>query len=128
MTFSILQRLSSLYDENSVYQQNMNNNTKQHDNNTPADTKKEIKTKIKYPVETTANAAKIPRQMSLIIKKIKWQAIRKNELKTNATQWKRHIPIPRKRNTRQIQNNQIETFVISRLASTNQQQHKTLTN
>jgi hypothetical protein len=40
----------------------------QHRNKTPADTEKEIQTKFKYPAETTANAAKIPRQMSLFIK------------------------------------------------------------
>ena len=40
----------------------------QHGNETPADTKKKTQTKLKYPAETTANAAKIPRQMSLFIK------------------------------------------------------------
>ena len=40
----------------------------QHRNKTPADTEKEIQTKFKYPAETPANAAKIPRQMSLFIK------------------------------------------------------------
>ncbi len=40
----------------------------QHRNKTPADTEKEIQTKFKYPAETTANAAKIPRQRSLFIK------------------------------------------------------------
>jgi hypothetical protein len=40
----------------------------QHRNKTPADTEKDIQTKFKYPAETPANAAKIPRQMSLLIK------------------------------------------------------------
>jgi hypothetical protein len=39
----------------------------QHRNKTPADTEKEIQTKFKYPAETPAHAAKIPRQMSLFI-------------------------------------------------------------
>ena len=39
----------------------------QHWKKTPADTK-EMQTKFKYPAETTANAAKIPRQISLFIK------------------------------------------------------------
>ena len=90
--------------------------------------REEMQTKFKYPAETTANAAKIPRQMSLFIQQDQITSNLKNDSETNATQRKRHIPIPRKRNTRQIQNNQIKTFVISRLASTNQHQHKTLTN
>ena len=40
----------------------------QHRNKTPADTEKEIQTKLKYPAETTTHAAEIPRQMSLFIK------------------------------------------------------------
>ena len=83
---------------------------------------------LKYPAETTANAAKIPRQMSLFIKQDRITSNLRNDSETNATQRKHHILIPRKRNTRQIQNNQIKTFIISRLASTNQHQHKTLTN
>ncbi len=43
----------------------------QHGNKTPADTEKESQTKFKYPAETTANAAKIPRQMSLFIKQLR---------------------------------------------------------
>ena len=66
--------------------------------------------------------------MSLLIQQDQITSNLKNDSKTNATQRKHHILIPRKRNTRQIQNNQIKTFVISRLASTNQHQHKTLTN
>ncbi len=89
---------------------------------------KRIQTKFKYPAETTANAAKIPRQMSLLIQQDQITSNLKNDSKTNATQRKHHILIPRKRNMRQIQNNQIKTFIISRLASTNQHQHKTLTN
>ena len=54
--------------------------------------------------------------------------IQENYTKTTATQGKRHIPIPRRRNTTNVQNNQIKIFVISRLASTKQHQHKTLTN
>jgi hypothetical protein len=42
----------------------------QHRNKTPADTEKEIQTKLKYPAETTTHAAEIPRQMSLFIKTI----------------------------------------------------------
>jgi hypothetical protein len=100
----------------------------QHRNRTPADTEKETQTKFKYPAETTANAAKIPRQMSLFIKQDQITSNLRNDSETTATQGKRHIPIPKRRNTRQIQNNQIKIFVISRLASTNQHQHKTLTN
>ncbi len=88
----------------------------------------EMQTKFKYPAETTANAAKIPRQMSLFIKQDQITSYLRNDSETTATQGKRHIPIPRRRNTRQIQNNQIKIFVISRLASTKQHQHKTLTN
>ncbi len=100
----------------------------QHRNRTPADTEKEIQTKFKYPAETTANAAKILRQMSLFIKQYQITSNLRNDSKTTATQRKHHTPIPRKRKSRQIQNNQIKLFVIFRLASTKQHQHKTLTN
>jgi hypothetical protein len=62
--------------------------------------------------------------MSLFIKQHQITSNLRNDSKTNATQGKRHIPIPRGRNTRQIQNNQIKIFEISRLASTNHHQHK----
>jgi len=65
-----------------------------------------MQTKFKYPAETTANAAKIPRQMSLFIKQDQITSNLRNDSETTATQGKRHIPIPRRRNTRQIQNNQ----------------------
>ena len=87
----------------------------QHRNKTPADTEKEIQTKFKYPAETTAKAAKIPRQMSLFIKQDQITSNLRNDSETTATQGKRHIPIPRRRNTKQIQNNQIKMVVISRL-------------
>jgi hypothetical protein len=87
-----------------------------------------MQTKFKYPAETTAYAAKIPRQMSLFIKQDRITSNLRNDSETTATQGKRHIPIPREINTSQIQNNQIKIFVISRLASTKQHQHKTLTN
>jgi hypothetical protein len=87
-----------------------------------------MQTKFKYPAETTAYAAKIPHQMSLFIKQDQITSNLRNDSETTATQGKRHIPIPRRRNTRQSQNNQIKIFVISRLASTKQHQHKTLTN
>ncbi len=70
--------------------------------------REEMQTKFKYPVETTANAAKIPRQMSLFIKQDQITSNPRNDSETTATQGKRHIPIPRGRNTRQIQNNQIK--------------------
>ncbi len=87
-----------------------------------------MQTKYKYPAETTANAAEIPRQMSLFIKQDQITSNPRNDSETTATQGKRYIPILRKRNTRQIQSNQIKIFVINRLASTKQHQHKTLTN
>jgi hypothetical protein len=62
----------------------------------------EMQTKFKYPAETTANAAKIPRQMSLFIKQDQITSNPRNDSETTATQGKRHIPIPRRRNTRQI--------------------------
>ncbi len=80
----------------------------QHRNKTPADTEKEIQTKFKYPAETTANAAKIPRQMSLFIKQDQITSNSRNDSETTATQGKHHTPIPRKKNSRQIQNNQIK--------------------
>ncbi len=89
----------------------------------------EMQTKFKYPAETTANAAKIPRQMSLFIKQDQITSnLKKNDSETTAAQGNHHTPIPRKRKSRQIHNNQIKLFVISRLASTKQHQHKTLTN
>ncbi len=87
-----------------------------------------MQTKFKYPAETTANAAKIPRQMSLFIEQYQITSNLRNDSETTATQEKHHTPIPRKRNPRQIQNNQIKIVLIARLASTNQHQHKTLTN
>jgi hypothetical protein len=74
-----------------------------------------MQTKFKNPAETTANAAKIPRQMSLFIKQDQITSNLRNDSKTTATQGKHHTPIPRKRNPRQIQNNQIKIIVISRL-------------
>jgi hypothetical protein len=68
----------------------------------------EMQTKFKYSAETTANAAKIPRQMSLFTKQDQITSNLRNESKTTTTQGKHHMPIPRKRNSRQIQNNQIK--------------------
>ena len=87
----------------------------QHRNKTPADTEKEIQTKFKYPAETPANAAKNPRQMSLFIKQDQITSNLRNDSKTTATQEEHHTPIPRKEDSRQIQNNQIKIVVISRL-------------
>ncbi len=70
--------------------------------------REEMQTKFKYPAETTAKAAKIPRQMSLFIKQDQITSNLKNDSETTATQGKHHTPIPRNRNSRQIQNNQIK--------------------
>ncbi len=75
----------------------------------------EIQTKFKYPAQTTANAAEIPRQMSLFIKKDQITSNLINDSETTATQGKHHTPIPIKTNSRQIQNNQIKIDIISRL-------------
>jgi hypothetical protein len=56
----------------------------------------EMQTKFKYPAETTANAAKNPRQMSLFIKQDQITSNLKNDSKTTATQGKHHTLIPRK--------------------------------
>jgi hypothetical protein len=48
----------------------------------------EMQTKFKYPAETTANAAKIPRQMSLFIKQDQITSNLRNDLKTTVTQRK----------------------------------------
>ncbi len=77
--------------------------------------REEMQTKFKYPAETTANAAKIPRQMSLFIKQDQITSNLRNDSKTTTTQGKHHTTIPRKRNPRQIQNIQIKIIVISRL-------------
>jgi hypothetical protein len=69
-----------------------------------------MQTKFKYLAETTAYAAKIPRQMSLFIKQDQITSNLRNDSETTATQGNRHIPIPRRRNTRQIQNNQIKNY------------------
>ncbi len=74
-----------------------------------------MQTKFKYPAETTANAAKIPRQMSLFFKQDQITSNLRNDSETTTTLGKHHTPIPRKRNSRQIQNNQIKIIVISRL-------------
>jgi hypothetical protein len=66
----------------------------------------ETQTKFKYPAETTANAAKIPRQMSLFIKQDQITSNSRNDSETTAPQGKHHKPIPRKGNSRQIQINQ----------------------
>jgi hypothetical protein len=65
-----------------------------------------MQTKFKYPAETTANAAKIPRQMSLFIKQDQITSNMRNDSETTAPQRKHNKPIPRKGNSRQIQNNQ----------------------
>ncbi len=75
----------------------------------------ETQTKVKYPAETTANAAKIPRQMSLFIKQDQITNNLRNDSKTTAPHGKHHKPIPRKENSRQFQNNQIKIVVNSRL-------------
>jgi hypothetical protein len=74
-----------------------------------------MQTKFKYPAETTANTAKIPRQMSLFIKQDQITRNLRNDSKTTATQGKHHTPMTRKRNSKQIQNNQIKIILISRL-------------
>jgi hypothetical protein len=56
-----------------------------------------MQTKFKYPAETTANAAKLPRQMSLFIKQDQITSNLRNDSETTATQGKRHIPIPRRK-------------------------------
>ncbi len=71
----------------------------QHGNKTPADTEKEIQTKFKYPAKTTANAAKIPRQMSLFIKQDQITSKLRNDSETTATQGKYYLYIPRNLNT-----------------------------
>ena len=68
----------------------------------------ETQTKFKYPAETTANVAKIPRQMSLFIKQDQITSNLRNDSETNAPQGKHHKPTPRKGKSRQIQNNQIK--------------------
>ncbi len=55
-----------------------------------------MQTKFKYPAETTANATKIPRQMSLFIKQDQITSNLRNDSETTATQGKRHTLIPRK--------------------------------
>ena len=55
-----------------------------------------MQTKFKYPAETTANAAKIPRQMSLFIKQDQITNNLRNDSKTTAPHGKHHKPIPRK--------------------------------
>jgi hypothetical protein len=68
----------------------------------------ETQTKFKYPAETTANAAKIPRQMSLFIKQDQITSNLRNDSETNAPQGKNHKPTPSKGKSRQIQNNQMK--------------------
>ncbi len=68
----------------------------QHRNKTPADTEKEIQTKFKYPAETTAYAAEIPRQMSLFIQQDQITSNLKNNSETPATQGKYYPSIPKK--------------------------------
>jgi hypothetical protein len=55
-----------------------------------------MQTKFKYPAETTANAAKIPRQMSLFIKQDQITSNPRNETKTTATPGKYYPYIPKK--------------------------------
>jgi hypothetical protein len=57
----------------------------------------EIQTKYKYPAETTANAAKISRQMSLFIKQDQITSNLRNDSETTATQGKRHIHTKKKK-------------------------------
>jgi hypothetical protein len=55
-----------------------------------------MQTKFKYPAETTANAAKIPRQMSLFIKQDQITSNLRNDSETTATQGKHHHLYPEK--------------------------------
>jgi hypothetical protein len=55
-----------------------------------------MQTKFKYPAETTADAAKIPRQMSLFIKQDQITSNPRNNSKTTAAQGKHHTPKPKK--------------------------------
>jgi hypothetical protein len=75
----------------------------------------EMQTKFKYPAETTANAAKIPRQMSLFIKQDQITSNLRNDSETTATQGKHHIPIPRKKKLKTNSEQSNQNFVISRL-------------
>ena len=59
--------------------------------------REEMQTKFKYPAETTANAAKIPRQMSLFIKQDQITSNLRNDSETTATQRKRHTHLHSKR-------------------------------
>ena len=68
----------------------------QHSNKTPADTEKEIQTKFKYPAETTAHAAEIPRQMSLFIQQDQITSSPKNNSETPATRGKYYPSLPKK--------------------------------
>ncbi len=58
--------------------------------------REEMQTKFKYPAETTANAAKIPRQMSLFIKQDQITSNLRNDSKTTVTQGNYHSPIPKR--------------------------------
>jgi hypothetical protein len=62
--------------------------------------REEMQTKYEYPAETTANAAEIPRQMSLFIKQDQITSNLRNDSETTAPQGKHYKPIPRKRNSR----------------------------
>jgi hypothetical protein len=55
-----------------------------------------MQTKFKYPAETTAYAAKIPRQMSLFIKQHQITSKLRNDSETTATQGKYYPSIPKK--------------------------------
>ena len=58
--------------------------------------REEMQTKFKYPAETTAHAAEIPRQMSLFIQQDQITSNLKNDSETPATQGKYYPSIPKK--------------------------------
>jgi hypothetical protein len=69
-----------------------------------------MQTKFKYPAETTANAAKIPRQMSLFIKHDQITSNLRNDSKQLQHKENATYLYQKEETQRKIQNNQIKNY------------------
>ncbi len=69
-----------------------------------------MQTEFKYPAETTANAAKIPRQMSLFTKQDQKTSNLRNDSETTATQGNATYLYQKEETQEKIQNNQIKNY------------------
>ncbi len=90
--------------------------------------KKISSTKRTHQIKSAILFPNFAARYCLIRKYFGGQQPRKQRKKKATIVRKHHTTIPRNRNTRQVQKNQIKLFIISRLPSTKQHQRRTFTN